>query len=132
MIPEIHISLVIEEEFIDDEVLDTLGKMGTTESWHENQLRENSVSIHKNSGCAFKAHPIIGWSVENAINHFWDHFKLEEVGLSSIVREHNLAPILSIAIYIDDAAPSIHLESSILTRLLESNIGLDIDIILSE
>jgi hypothetical protein len=132
MIPEIWISLIIEEEAVDDELLNIFSEMGATDSWHKGETKGRSIITYEYNGCAFKSQPIRDLSVEDATNHFWDHFKLERNGLHKIVQKHDLAPILSIAVYASDVMPSIHFDSSVLKKLSLFNIGIDIDVILSE
>lgn len=133
MTPEIYVSLIIEDESVDEDVLIVLKKIGANSTWIKGQAKGNSSAIYKNNGCAFKLQSIKDVSVDYAVNYFWAYFKLEESDLfKDIVQKNKLFPVLSIAIYANDIMPSIHLESHVLRKLVYLNIGLDIDIILSE
>lgn len=132
MTPEIQISLVIEEEAVDDELLSIFSEMGATNFWHKGEAKGRSIITYEYNGCAFKGQPTRSLSVEDVTNHFWDHFKLERNGLHKFVQEHDLAPILSITIYATDIMPSIHFDSTVLKKLAIFNVGIDIDVILSE
>ena len=132
MLPKIYISLVIEEESIDLDILKILNKLGATTLWIKGERKNNTIKTHKNNGCAFEAQPVLDINVDYAIRYFWETFKIDDIGLLEVVEKYNLSPVLTIAIYMYDIMPAIHLESFLVKKLAHFNIGLDIDIMLTE
>ncbi len=128
---EIYVSLVIEEESVGPELLDLFKEIGATALWSKGQSRGESIATHQDNGCAFEAKPVISLSVEDVINDFWDYIKKKRE-LLKIIEKHGFAPVLSVAVYTDEIMPSIHFESYILKEFSQFNIGIDVDIILSE
>ncbi len=131
MEPEIYVSLVIEEEAITPELLNLFKKLGATTLWSKGRSKEKGHLAYQSNGCSFKAKPVTGLSVEEVIYDFWKDIK-ENSDLFKFIEQHSFMPILSIAIYADEIMPSIHFESYILREFLQFNIGIDVDIILSE
>jgi hypothetical protein len=131
MTPEIYISLVIEEEAVDNNLLNTLKEMGATNSWLKGQPRGKTVVTHENNGCRFSANdqPITYFYLEEVINDFWQHIKQNQKELVKTIQKNDLAPILSVVVYVVDIMPSIYLESPLLKELAQVNIGIDIDVI---
>jgi hypothetical protein len=132
MIPEIHISLVIEEESLDEELLNKLIELGATNYWHKGQLRGKSRASHENNGCSFKAKATTNYNVESVISDFWQSVNQDRKELLKAICLHNLSPIISVVVHVHDIMPSIYLEKSLLKSLAQVNIGLDIDIYIKE
>lgn len=134
MTPEIYISLVIEEDALDDNLLISLEKMGATDSWLKGQPKGNAILTHENNGCKFsaEAQPTTDFYIERVVNDFWQYIKRNKKELIKTIQKNDLAPILSIVVYIVDIVPSIHLENTLLKELAQVNIGIDIDVILRE
>ncbi|MCA9939907.1 MAG: DUF4279 domain-containing protein [Anaerolineales bacterium] len=132
MIPEIYISLVIEEDAVDDKLLALLKEMGATESWFKGQPKGKTILTHESNGCKFSAEsqPTTDFYTERVISDFWNHIKLNKKELVEIIQKNDLAPIFSVIVYVVDTVPSIHLENTLLKELAQVNIGIDIDVII--
>lgn len=130
MTAKIYVSLVFAEEAINDELEHLLQGLGANSIWHKGETRGKTIIRHQYNGCAFKFQPVESFAVEDVVHDFWEHFKLENSNLGQIVRQYNLAPVLSIAIYVTSVVPSINFAPTFFKSLLDLNCEMDIDMIL--
>lgn len=131
MNPEIFISLIVENEKVKGEVLDTLAGIDASVFWVKGQAKGKSLATHENNGWAFKAKPIQTVYVDHALRQFWGSFDPKDLNmLASLVENYKLALVLSIAIYCNEIMPSIYLKSEMIKQLAHNNIEIDIDVIL--
>lgn len=131
MIPEIYISLVIEEEAVNADVLHMLSKIKPSILWQKGQFRGKSSLAYTNNGCSFTMQSVIHTDIGYALNSFWEYLEQKNVDLlKDIIDKYHLAPILSVTVYTSEIMPSIHFEQYALKKFERLNLGLDVDIIL--
>lgn len=131
MTPKIYISLVLEDELVDTNLLTLLQELGTTAIWQKGELKNNTALTHLNNGCSFSRSPITGFSVEGVIESFLQFLETEKPKVLEVIQAYQLNPTLSLTIYINDIMPSVHLTHQLLERLSKMKAELDLDLILT-
>lgn len=132
MIPQIYISLVLEDEIVDSKLIALFQELGATAIWKKGELKNNTALTRLNNGCSFSYCPVNSFSVEDVIGSFLQFLEAEKPDVLEVIQTYHLNPTFSLTVYISNITPSVHLTPQLLEKLSNMNVALDLDLILTD
>ncbi|HEY3376818.1 MAG TPA: hypothetical protein VGL77_04925 [Armatimonadota bacterium] len=126
MIPEIRVSLVIQDESITSDMLDKFTSLGATRCWTKGQLKP--LLSYSNNGCRFRSELISSCNADEVAVTFIKKLIEDSPEIFDIMHEYDISPMLTIAAYVADSMPSFYFESSAIKLLAQFNISINFDI----
>jgi len=125
MIPQIYVSLMIQNEAMTLQDLDILNDIGATSCWMKGQKKP--INTYFTNGCKFESKSELSYKAGEVALHFVRELIDTKPELVEIICKYNLSPMLTIAVYFSDIMPGIVIDYAEIQFLAKYNISINFD-----